>query len=117
MTSKDLKRLSRGDLLEMLLALKKENDRLRAELEEAKHQLQDRQIKIEDSKALAEAALQLNGVFEAAQKACDQYAENVRLRMERQEQLTREKCSAWIAQAKEQAGSYSWISNVMEEGK
>lgn len=80
MTPKELRRLRRSDLMEMLLELSQENRELRRELEDAKRQLQDRTIRIREAGSLAEAALQLNGVFEAAQAACQQYEENLRLR-------------------------------------
>ena len=80
MTPKELRRLRRSDLMEMLLELSKENLQLRQELEEARQQLRDRTIAIEECGSLAEAALRLNGIFEAAQAACAQYEENLRLR-------------------------------------
>ena len=78
MTDKELKRLSRAELLELLLESNRENDRLREQLEKAKALLASRVIEIENAGSIAEAALALNGVFEAAQKAADQYLENVR---------------------------------------
>ena len=78
MNQKELKRLSRGDLLEMMLDLSKENERLGKELQQAKHQLESRMLNVEKSGSLAEAALSLNGVFQAAQAASDQYVLNVR---------------------------------------
>ncbi len=83
MTAKELKRLRRSDLLEMLLELSKENQALRQELAKAHQQLQDRTILIQESGSLAEAALRLNGVFEAAQAACQQYEENLRMRCQK----------------------------------
>lgn len=113
MTAKEMKRLSRSDLLEMMLALSKENEELRQQLEEANKKLEDRRIAVRESGSLAEAALSLSGVFEAAQKACDQYTENIRLRYEQREKIsqqmereTREKCERMLAQAKEQAEAY-----------
>ena len=73
MTSKELKRLRRTDLMEMLLELSKENVELRRQLDEANAKLADRQIQVENAGSLAEAALQLNGIFAAAQAACEQY--------------------------------------------
>ena len=78
MTDKELKKLSRAELLEMLLAQSKEKQRLEEELAEARKKLEDREIRIAESGSLAEAALKLNGVFEAAQAAADQYLENIR---------------------------------------
>ena len=136
MTPKELKRLSRSDLLEMLLDLSKENDRLYKENETLRAKLEDRSITISSCGSIAEAALQLNGIFMAAQAACDQYAENIQQRSEHieeycrsMEQQTREKCEAMLAQAKaeiqsyrdeaeqkrnDQAEAYSWLTDLME---
>ena len=77
MTDKELKRLSRGELLEMLIQQSKELERLRKQLDAAESALQNREIAITNAGSIAEAALQLNGVFTAAQDACQQYMENI----------------------------------------
>lgn len=84
MTDKELKKLSRAELLELLLESNRENERLRKQLEKAKELLASKVIKVENAGSIAEAALALNGVFEAAQKAADQYLENVRRLAEEQ---------------------------------
>ncbi|MCI6733096.1 MAG: DNA repair protein [Lachnospiraceae bacterium] len=78
MTDKELRRLSRAELLEMLLMLKEENENLKMQLEQAEVRLHDRRIMIEKAGSIAEAALQLNDVFAAADRAVQQYLENVR---------------------------------------
>ena len=78
MTDKELKKLSRYELLEMLLEQSKEVQRLKEELEKANALLEERQILIHNAGSIAQAALKLNGVFEAAQKAADQYLENIK---------------------------------------
>lgn len=78
MTDRELKKLSRAELLELLLEESRENERLRGQLKKAKELLASKTIKIENAGSIAEAALALNNVFEAAQKAADQYLENVR---------------------------------------
>ena len=77
MTDKELRRLSRGELLEMLIAQVEENDQLKNRLELAEAQLRDRKIAINNAGSLAEAALSLNGVFQAAEAAAQQYLENI----------------------------------------
>lgn len=77
MTDKELRRLSRVELLEMLLAQTEENERLRERLDEAEAALNDRRIEIERAGSLAEASLRLNKVFTAADEAARQYLENV----------------------------------------
>lgn len=87
MTDKELRRLSRAELLEMLLAQTEENDRLKKRLEEAEKALEDRRVDIARAGSLAEASLQLNQVFAAADQAAKQYLENVE-RLSREERLT-----------------------------
>lgn len=110
MTDKELHKLGRKDLLQLMLESGKEAERCRKQLENAEEQiarlekniehlkkrldkkdaqihdlkeaLQEGQKKIdlelEEAGSIAEAALRLNGVFEAAQKAADQYVYNVK---------------------------------------
>ncbi len=77
MTAKELKKLKRSDLLEILLARTAEVERLKAELEEANKKLEDRAILLENVGSIAEASLKLNGVFEAAEAAAEQYLKNI----------------------------------------
>lgn len=77
MTSKELRKLSRRELLEMLISQSKELNQVQQELEEAKRQLNDRRILLDSSGSIAEAALKLNHVFEAAQAAADHYLESI----------------------------------------
>ena len=69
----DLKKLSRTELLELLLEQTKELEATQAKVEELENQLADRRIRLEKAGNIAEAALQLNRIFEAAQKAADDY--------------------------------------------
>ena len=108
MSEQELKNLSRADLLALLLEQTRENDRLRARLTQAQQELADRRIAIENTGSIAEAALQLNGVFEAAQAACAQYTENLRTLSEAQEarcalldRECRERCAALEKETRE----------------
>lgn len=78
MTDKELKRLSRADLMQMIYDLTVENRALREKLADTEKKLADRTIALSEAGTLAEAALKLNGVFEAADAACRQYIENLR---------------------------------------
>jgi hypothetical protein len=86
-TDRELRKLSRRGLLELLLEQTRENDRLREELQQMENQLAERQLKINQAGSIAEAALQINQVFEAAQKAAEQYLDNVRTMSEHQEEV------------------------------
>lgn len=107
MDDKELRKLSRIELLQMLLEQSKENERLRQQVAKLREQLKSKEIEITDAGSIAEAALQLNGVFEAAQRAADQYLENVRRMTEETEQKcrlmeaeTKKRCIAMVKEAK-----------------
>lgn len=78
MKKKELKRMSRLELLELLLEIDQENERLREENAKLTQQWNNRQIKLEAAGSIAEAALALNHIFEDAQAAADQYLESIR---------------------------------------
>ena len=82
MTEKELLKLKKSELLEIMLAQSKEIDKLRAKLAKVQAQLAEREIAIKESGSIAEASLKLNKVFEEAQRAADQYVENVKMKTE-----------------------------------
>ena len=90
MTEKELKRLSRADLLEMLISQSEELREVKERLRTAEAALASRVIEIDNAGSIAEASLRLNGVFEAAQAACEQYTENIRLLSERSQLICRQ---------------------------
>lgn len=77
MTDEEMKRLSRQELLELLLEEMKKNQQLQDKLDEANKQLEDRKIQIENAGSLAEAVVSINHLFEDADQAVAQYIENV----------------------------------------
>lgn len=112
MTNKELQKLGRRELLQLLLNQAKETERLTGELAETQAQLQElsetyerlreklnhkderihdleetlaaerekREADLEDVGSIAEAALKLHGVFDAAQQAADFYLQSIRER-------------------------------------
>lgn len=117
MTDRELRKLSRRDLLQMLVEQVKETEKSKQELADTTEQLKEmgqnyerlrkrldqkdvriheltdalraertkREIELQEAGSIAEAALQLNGIFETAQKAADQYLYNIRLLYEETE--------------------------------
>lgn len=73
MERKELRRMRKFELLELLLEQEREIQSLQTENAALKEQLDIQQIKIEQAGSIAEAALSLSGVFEAAQNAADLY--------------------------------------------
>lgn len=73
-----LRKLNKLQLLELLAQQERELQSLRKELEEKTAALEDRRIRIEQAGSIAEASMRLNEVFEAAQRAADQYLESLK---------------------------------------
>ncbi len=134
MTEKELKKLNRADLLELLLQARRENDQLHSEIGRLKGQLADRTIALQNAGSIAEASLQLSGIFDAAQEAAEQYLENIRLLSGRQEKVcsqmeaetaakcnaleadTKARCEKMVQKANEESSAcWSKFSKNMEE--
>lgn len=79
MAENNLSRLTRKELLELLVKISEENDALRQRVQELEEKLNDRTISLSNAGSIAEAALQMNDVFAAAQKSADDYLHNVRI--------------------------------------
>ena len=108
MKDRELRRLSRTDLLELLLAQRRENEQLRCILDQTQAQLADRTIRLDQAGSIAEASLQLSGIFEAAQDSCQYYMDNIRQLSERQNEIcqqmereSKEKCQQMERESKE----------------
>jgi len=86
MTDKKLRKLRRHELLEILVEQGKQQEQIRQELELSRQQLEQRQLNIEESGSIADAAFRLNDVMGAAQRAADLYTENVKRVMDQQQQ-------------------------------
>lgn len=109
MTNKELRKLSRAELLEVLITQSKEINRLNGLLTQATQMLESRKIAVEEAGSIAMASMKLNEVFESAQKAADLYLTNIRERAdacEKMEQDTREKCEKMLEQAQSAGQRY-----------
>ena len=96
MTQKELKRLSRAELLELLLNQTRKVEKLTERLDKAEAELENRRLKVESAGDLAHAVLEINAVMEAAQAAAQQYVENMKI-------SCREECEKITAEAKGEA--------------
>ena len=77
MDSKDLKRLRRRDLLEILLEQTKRIEELELELENTKEKLNNKKVLLRDVGSLAEASLKLSDIFKAADEAIAIQMQNI----------------------------------------
>ena len=87
MTEKELKKLNRYQLLELIIIQTEEMEKLKKELEDTKAKLEKQQIMMAKAGNIAEASLQLSGIFEAAQRAADVYLESVKVYADRAEEI------------------------------
>ena len=78
MTEKDLKKLNRYQLLELLVVQTERADKLQQRLEEAERKLTEQDLQLTTLGSIAEASLALQGVFQAAQNAADMYLEEAK---------------------------------------
>lgn len=153
------KGLNKNSLIQMLNDKEREAVRLRAQQEETEKKLkaaeeklhvllrekEEQMIAIGNAGSIAEAAFQLNGVFDAAQKAAGMYLKNIerldaentaaceklmadtqkkceemeeasRIRCEEMEEATRIRCEELRRRAEEEAASnWSELSKTLEE--
>lgn len=103
MTEKDLKKLNRYQLLEMLIVQKERADKLQTKLEAAEEQLANQELQISSLGSIAEASLQLKGVFQAAQDAADMYIDAAKKCADEIENAAHKKAAEILAQAQAQA--------------
>ena len=111
MTEQQFRRLTREELIEIIYELQKKQAQMEQENERLRQALSDRQIKIENAGSIAEASLALNGVFEAAQAAADQYLEQIRAASETSQQL----CDRLVANAQRRACAI--VAQAQQEAK
>ena len=130
MTEQELKKLSRGDLQQLLLDQDKAMDQLRERIASMERAQREKAFQIKRFGSIAESSLQLSGVFEAAQQAADRYLEQAqqaqnaaiarkkeaeallsrtRELCEKMEADTRRKCEAMTALAEEEAKKH-WLA-------
>lgn len=103
MTEKELKKLNRYQLLEMLIIQTERANELEKKLEQAQEKLDSREVQMTVMGSIAEASLQLSGVFEAAQNAADIYLEAAKERAAAMEEDARRQAEAILEEARQQA--------------
>ena len=112
MTEQEMKRLSRAELLEVILMQGKQIEELQAQNADLTQKVEDKTIALNEAGSIAEASLRLNHVFQDAELAVAQYKENIqRLSMD-QEAIAQGKMAEaqrridqMLAEAQQQANS------------
>ena len=77
MINKELKHLSRRELVDIIYQLKKNEQGLQEEIESLKNELQDKRIRIATAGSLADAAISVTNMLSAAQTTADIYLREI----------------------------------------
>ena len=80
MTDKEFKRLSRSQLIEIIYQLQLKQEELAADNEKLSKALEDKRLRQSKAGNIAEAALEIHDVMQAAQDAAEHYLEEIKLR-------------------------------------
>lgn len=107
MTDKEFKRLSRSQLIDIIYQLQLKQEELTADNEKLSKALADKRLLVSEAGNLAEAALEIHNVMQAAQDAAAHYLEEIRLRCDEAYQQTLKKAedeaAAILAKAQQEA--------------
>ena len=82
MTDKEFKRLSRSQLIEIIYQLQLKQDELTADNERLSKALADKRLRVSKAGNIAEAALEIHNVMQAAQDAATHYFEEIQIRVD-----------------------------------
>lgn len=77
MINKELKKLSRRELVDIIYLMKKNEQQMRDEIAALQQALQDKRMKISAAGSIAEAAADIAQVFSAAQMTADLYLNEI----------------------------------------
>ena len=99
MTDREFKRLSRSQLIDIIYQLQLKQEELMADNEKLTKALADKRLRVGEAGNIAEAALEIHNVMQAAQDAAAHYLEEIRVMREE----TEEKCRSLLEKAQKDA--------------
>lgn len=99
MIGKELKRLSRRELVDIIYQLKKNEQEKQEEISALEEALQEKQIKISVAGSIAEAAADITQIFSTAQRTADLYLHQIASMKED----TEKECAKMLNEARKQA--------------
>lgn len=77
MISKELKKMSRRELVDIIYQLKKNEEQLQEKIACLEEELQDKRIKLSVAGSIAEAAMDITNLFHTAQRTADLYLHEI----------------------------------------
>lgn len=92
MDNSDLKKLSRLELLEILLEQSKRIEELEEQIDKLNDDMNSKKLRMTETGTLAEASLKLTEIFKAADEAANIYMNNVMEKAKKEEKQMRKEC-------------------------
>ena len=77
MISKELKKMSRRELMDIIYQMKKNEQQMQDEIASLQEALQDKRLRLSVAGSVAEAAASITNVFSAAQMTADLYLQEI----------------------------------------
>ena len=99
MVSKELKTLSRRELVDIIYQLKKNEQQMQEEIAALQEALQEKRIRLSVAGSIADAAMSVTNVFAVAQRTADLYLHEISYMKEE----AKKECAEMINEAKKQA--------------
>ncbi|MBR4278943.1 MAG: hypothetical protein IKT34_02090 [Clostridia bacterium] len=96
MINKDLKRLSRRELVDVIYQMKKNEEQLQEKIASLEEALEEKRIRLSSAGSIAEAAVDITNVFSAAQSTADIYLQEIQTMRENADK----ECKRMIEDAK-----------------
>ena len=107
MNGKELKRLSRRELVDIIYQLKKNEEEMQAEIDDLKGQLEEKRLNISEAGNIANAAVDITRLFSTAQNTADIYLREI----ESMKEDTEKECSRMVEEANKK------VKMIMENGE
>ena len=107
MIDKNLKKLGRRELVDIIYQLKKNEQQMQGKIAELEKELQDKRIRLSKAGSIADAAAGITDIFSSAQLTADLYLNEINCKREE----TEKECEKMIADAKEK------VERILYEGR
>ena len=112
MVSKELKRLSRRELVDIIYQMKKNEQQMQEEISALRAALEDKRIRLSEAGSVAEAAANITQVLSAAQETADLYLREIACMKEQ----AKEECDKMIREASRKAAGILSGAEEIPEG-
>ena len=107
MVGKELKKMSRRELVEIIYQMKKNEQQMQEQIADLENALHDKRIRISSAGSIAEAAADITNVFSAAQMTADLYLNEIAC----MKADTEKECAKMIEEAKEK------VEQILSDGE